>query len=65
MLGDEVHHIATEQFERAAQNHGRRDAVHVVIPVDGDPLLAGHRTKDPIHGGLHAGQRHRIVELIE
>ena len=39
-LGDEVHDVGAEQLERAAQDHGRGDAVDVVVAVDRDPLLA-------------------------
>ena len=38
-LGDEVDDVGAEQFERAAQDDRRRDAVDVVVAVDGDPLL--------------------------
>ena len=39
-LGDEVDDVGAEQLERAPQDDGRRDAVDVVVAVDGDPLLA-------------------------
>ena len=39
-LRDEVDDVGAEQLERAAQDHGRRDAVDVVVAVDRDPLPA-------------------------
>ena len=32
--------VAAEQLQRAPQDHGRGDAVDVVVAVDRDPLLA-------------------------
>ena len=49
-LGNEVHDVGAEQLERAAQDHGRGDAVDVVVAVDGDALLAGDRAEDAIDG---------------
>ena len=37
-LGDEVDDVAAEHLERAAQDHGGRDAVDVVVAVNGDAL---------------------------
>ena len=42
-LRDEVDDVGAEQLERAAQDHRRRDAVDVVVAVDGDPLPARDR----------------------
>ena len=39
-LRDEVHDVAAEHLQRAAQDHRRGDAVDVVVAVDRDPLLA-------------------------
>ena len=39
-LGDEVRDVAAQQFDRAAQDDGGRDAVDVVVAVDDDALRA-------------------------
>ena len=44
---NEMHDLAAEHLERAPQDHGRRDPVHVVIAVNRDALLARDRTLDP------------------
>ena len=41
-LGDEMHDIGAEQLERPPQDDGRRDAVHVVVAVDGNALARGN-----------------------
>ena len=64
-LGDEVDHVAAEEPERASKNHGRRDAVDVVVPVDRDPFLAGERRHDALDGDAHVGEQHRIVQVFE
>ena len=64
-LGDEVHDVGAEQLERAPQDDGRRDAVHVVVAVDRDPLLARDRRQDAIDRDAHVGEQHRIVQVIE
>ena len=43
-----MHDVGAEQLERAPQDHRRRDAVDVVVAVDGDPLLARDRREDAI-----------------
>ena len=47
-LGDEVHDVAAEHLERAAQDDGRGDAVDVVVAVDGDPLAARERLLEAV-----------------
>ena len=47
--------VGAEQLEGAAQDDGRRDAVHVVVAVDGDPFLPRDGGHDPIDG--HAACR--------
>ncbi len=64
-LGDEVDDVGAEQLERAAQDHGRRDAVHVVVAVDGDALLARDRAENALDGHRHVGQRERVVQVVE
>ena len=43
-LGDEMGDVAAEQLEGPAQDHGRGDAVDVVVAVD-DDALAGRRRR--------------------
>ena len=64
-FGNEVHDVAAEQLERAAQDDGGRDAVDVVVAVDGDALLARDGGQDAIDRDLHVGQRHRVVQVLE
>ena len=64
-LGDEVDDVGAEQLERAPQDDRRRDAVDVVVAVDGDPLLPRDRRQDAIDRDAHVGERHRIVQMIE
>ena len=47
-LGDEVHDVAAEQLERAAQDHGGGDAVDVVVAVDRDAFLARDGGQDAV-----------------
>ena len=64
-LGDEVDHVGAEQLERAAQNHGRRHAVDVVVAMNGNPLFVRDRGEDAIDRDPHVGERHRIVQVVE
>ncbi len=64
-LGDEMRHLAAEQLNRAPQDDRGRDAIDVVVAVDGDALLAGDRGEDTVHCHRHVSQRHRIVQMIE
>jgi len=64
-LGNEMHDVPAEHLQRAPQNHGRGDAVDVVIAVDRNPFLPRHRGQNAIDGHSHVGQRHRIVQVIE
>ena len=62
---DEVAHVGAEQLEAAAQDDRRRHAVHVVVAVNGDPLLPRNRGQDALDGDAHVRKRHRIVQLVE
>ena len=64
-LGDEMDDIRAEHFECAAQDDGGGDAVHVVVAVDRNPLVAGDRRDNSIDRSAHVGQQHRIVQVIE
>ena len=58
-LRDEVHDVAAEHFERAAQDHGRRDAVDVVVAVDGDAFTRARwraRAARRLHACRRAGR---------
>ena len=57
--------LAAEQFERAAQNHRRRDAVDVVIAVHGNTFALGDRAQQAIDGSVHVGEPHRIEQVIQ
>jgi len=60
-----MYYLRAEQLERAAQNHGGGDAVHVVITVDRDLLLPLDRRQDAIDGHRHVRQLERIVQVIQ
>ena len=62
---DEVHDVGAQELQRAPKDDRRRDAVDVVVAVNGDPLLARHGGHDAIDGGPHVGEGHRVVQLIE
>jgi hypothetical protein len=64
-IRNEVHDIGAEQLERAADDHRRRDAVDVVVAVDGDPFAPLDRGEQPIDRRAHVGQPHGIVEMVE
>ena len=64
-LGDEVADVAAEQLDRAAEDDGGGDAVHVVVAVDGHALPRGDRLLNPMQCLGESGQAHRIVEVIE
>jgi hypothetical protein len=64
-IGDEVNHVRAEHLQRPAQDHGGGDAVHVVVAVDGDPLLRGNRREEAIDCRRHAGQAEWVPELVE
>ena len=64
-FGNEVADVGAEQLERAPQNHGGRDAVDVVVAVDGNALATADRQQQPIGRAFEAGEPERIVELIE
>src|SRR5262249_37577487 len=54
-----------EHLEGAPQDHRRRDAVDVVVAVDGDALLPPDRFLDPDDRAIHVGEPEWIVELVE
>ena len=51
-FGDEVDDVAAEQLERAPQDDGGRDAVDVVVAVDGDPLALRQRPLEALDARL-------------
>ena len=62
---DEVNHGRTDQLECAPENDRRRDAVAVVVAVDGDTLLLVDRAEYPIHRRRHVGEGEGVVQMIE
>ena len=64
-LGNEMDDVAAEHLERATEDDGRRDAVDVVVAVNGDPLAAGDGLLEPLDRRRHAGQLERIVQVIQ
>ena len=64
-LGDEMDDVPAEQLERAAQDHGRRDAVDVVVAVDRDPLVLRQRPLDRWTARSMSASLERIVQVID
>ena len=62
---DEMHDRRAKQLERAAKDDGGRDAVAVVVAMNGDALLPLDRRKNPFHRFRHVGKPERIVQMIE
>jgi hypothetical protein len=52
-------------LERAAQDHGGRDAVDVVVAVNGDALAARDGAEQAIDRRPHVAEQKRIVQLVE
>ena len=49
--------VGAVQLERAAQHDSRRDAIDVVVAVNGDAFVAGDRLKNPFDRARHVGER--------
>ena len=64
-LGDEVHDVAAEHLERAAQDDRRGDAVDVVVAVDRDPLAPREGALEPLDRAAHVGEPEGIVQVLE
>ena len=64
-IRNEVHDFAAEHFDRAAQDHGGRHAVDVVVAVDGDALASRDGAEQPIDGRAHVREQKRVVQLVE
>ena len=64
-LGDEVADVAAEQLERPAQDDRRRDAVDVVVAVDGDALAIGERARDARDRFRQPGELRRRMQMID
>ena len=64
-LGDEVHYLTAEQFERSTQDDRRRDAVHVVIAMHGNAFTARNGRLETCDRLAKSGESEGIVEMIE
>jgi hypothetical protein len=64
-LGNEVDDVAAEHLERAAKNDGGRDAVDVVVAVDGDPFLARDGRLEALDRLGHVAEPIGIVQMVE
>ena len=60
-----MHDVPAEQLERAAQDHGRGDAVDVVVAVNRDPLVMCERPLDSQNRPLHVRQLEWIVQMFQ
>jgi hypothetical protein len=58
-----VRDIRAEELQRTPQNDGRRDAVHVVVAVNRDALLARNAPRIRSTAGRPVGERKRIVQI--
>ncbi len=64
-LRNEVHDVGAEQLQGAAQDHRRGDAIDVVVAVHGNAFVLSDRAHQPIDGGAHIRQAHRIEQVVE
>jgi hypothetical protein len=64
-FGNEVHHLAAEQLQRAPKDDGGGDAVDVVIAVDRNSFTLRNRLEQSVDGAPHVGQPHRIEQVVE
>ena len=64
-IGKEVDDVGAEQLQRAAKNDRGRDAVAVVIAVDGDALFPLDRRENPLDRRRHVREHEGIVQMIE
>ena len=62
---NEVADVCAEQLERATEDDRGRDAVDVVIAVDGNPLLAGNRGQTAWPGWSRRSSRARSSSGLE
>jgi hypothetical protein len=60
-----VHHVGAKQLQRAAQDDRGRDAIDVIVAVDGDPIVRRNRTKNPVDRDGHAGQAKRVIQVVD
>ena len=64
-LGEKVHDVSAEHFERTAENHCRRHAIDVVVTMNDDTLFRGNRGENALDRGAHVGQSHRVVKIFQ
>ena len=57
--------VGAKHLERAAKDDGRRDAVAIVVAVDGDALLPLDGRKNALHRLRHVRKLERIVQVVE
>ena len=62
---DEVDDLAPEKLQRTAQDDRRGDAIHIVVAMDRDALVASQSRFDSGDRGGHVGELERIVQVIE
>ena len=64
-MGDEVHDVTAEQFQRASQDDRRNHAIDVIIAMDRDSLLSLDRSEQPVDRLRHVGKLEGIVQMVE
>lgn len=61
----EVHDARAEDLERAPKNDGGRDAIAIVIAVNGDPFSSLDCRENALDRRRHVREHERIVQMIE
>ena len=64
-LWDEVDDSTAEHLEGAAQDHGRGDAIHIVVAVHSNTFTARQRLLEADDGAFHIHQPKWVVQMIE
>ena len=64
-LWNEMHDVPAKQLQGAAQYDRGRDAVYVVVTMDGDPLFRSDGIADPVDGRRHPREPERIVQIVQ
>lgn len=57
--------VGVEHSERAEEDGGGGEAVHVVVGVDGDGLAVAEGVEDVLRSEVEVGDEGGVVEVVE
>ena len=63
-IGDIGQNFATLAAEEIGKQTGGGNAVHIIIPIDGDGLALLQSGLQPFDGLVHVGHLHRVMKLL-